>query len=150
MKSNDIVNDKIQFLITTPYIHHPENDLSEHISISKSDMEKFDNNVYLGDGVLNCFLRWMILQSNKKSTIDPASMLMKNLKDQKSNKVKETISTKHLILIPIFQDNHWIIYFIIRSSENSFMLILMDSLNIVKHKKYSNSIFKWFESSKDA
>ena len=26
----------------------------------------------------------------------------------------------------------------------------MDSLDIVKHNKYSNSTFKWFESSKDA
>ena len=28
LKSNDIVNDNIPFLIPTPYIHHPENDLS--------------------------------------------------------------------------------------------------------------------------
>ena len=52
MKSNYIVNEKIPFLIITPYIHHPENDPNEHISISKTDMEKFDNNVYQGDGVV--------------------------------------------------------------------------------------------------
>ena len=57
LKSNDIGNDNIPFLITTPYIHHLENDLNEHISISKSDIEKFDKNVYLGDGVVYCFLR---------------------------------------------------------------------------------------------
>ena len=108
LKSNDIVNDKIPFLITTPYIHHPENDISEHISISKSDMEKFDNNAYLGDGVVNCFLRWMSVQSNKISTIDPSSILINNLIDKKNKKVKETISTKHLILIPICQENDWI------------------------------------------
>ena len=70
-------------------------------------MGKFDDDVYLGDSVVDCFLRWMILQSNKISIIDPSSMCMKhNLIDKKSNKVKETISTKHLILIPICQDNH--------------------------------------------
>ena len=150
LKLNDIVTGKIPFLITTPYIHHPENDLSEHISISKSDMENFGNDVYLGDGVVDCFLRWMSLQSNKISIIDPSSMLMKKSIDKKSNKVKETISTKHLILIPICQNNHWIIYFIIRSSENSFRLILMDSLFTVKRTHFTNTIFKWFESSKDA
>ena len=149
LKLNDIVTGKIPFLITTPYIHHPENDLSEHISISKSDMENFGNDVYLGDGVVDCFLRWMSLQSNKISIIDPSSMLMKKSIDKKSNKVKETISTKHLILIPICQNNHWIIYFIIRSSENSFRLILMDSLFKVKSTHFTNTIFKWFESSKD-
>ena len=106
MKSNDIVNDNISFLITTPYIHHPEHDINEHISISKSDIEKFDNNVYLGDGVVNCFLRWMSLQSNKISIIDSASMLINKLIDEKSNKVKEIISTQHLILIPICTGNH--------------------------------------------
>ena len=76
LKSNDIVNEKIPFLLPTPYIHHPENDFNEHISISKSAMEKFDKNVYVGDGVANCFLRWMSLQSNKISTIDPSLMLI--------------------------------------------------------------------------
>ena len=150
LKLNNIVNDKIPFLITTPYIHHPEYDLSEDISISKRDMNFFDNDVYLGDTVVDCFLRWMSLQSNKISIIDPSSMLMKKSIDKKSNKVKETISTKHLILIPICQNNHWIIYFIIRSSENSFMLILMDSLFTVKRTHFTNTIFKWFEYSKDA
>ena len=82
--------------------------------------------------VLYFFLHWMSLQSNKISTIDPASMLMFKLIDEKSNKDKEIISTKQLILIPICTGNHWIISFIIRSSENSFILILMDSLNIVR------------------
>ena len=52
LKSNDIVNENIPFLITTPYIYHPENNLNEHISRSKSDIKKFDNNVYLGGDVV--------------------------------------------------------------------------------------------------
>ena len=69
---------------------------------------------------------------------------------RKSNKVKEFISTQHLILIQICTGNHWTIYFIIRSSENSFMLILIDSIFTVKRTQFTNTIFKWFESSKDA
>ena len=79
LKSNDIVNENIPFLITTPYIYHPENNLNEHISISKSDIKKFDNNVYLGDDVVIFFLRWMSLLSNKISIIDTASMLMNKI-----------------------------------------------------------------------
>ena len=102
----------------------------------------------MGDGVVYCFLRWMSLQSNKILII--SSMCMeRNLTDKKSNKVKETVSTKHLILIPICQNNHWIIYFIIRSSKNSFMLILMDSLNTGEHTYFTNIIINWFESSED-
>ena len=70
-------------------------------------------------------------------------MLMNNIIDEKSNKVKEIISKQHLILIPICNDNHWFIYFIIRSSEKSFMLILMDSLNIGKYIQFTNTIFNW-------
>ena len=92
LKSTGIVNDNIPFLITTP---------NEPISISKIDITCFDQNVYLGDGFVNCFLRWLSLQSNKISIIDSASMLINNLIDEKSNKVKEIISTQHLILIPI-------------------------------------------------
>ena len=128
-----IVNDDIPLLITTP---------NEPISISKIDINCFDQNVYLGDGFVNCFLRWLSLQSNKISIIDSASMLINNLIDEKSNKVKEIISTQHLILIPICTGNHWIIYFIIRSSENSFMLILMDSFFTVKRTQFTNTIFK--------
>ena len=67
---------------------------------------------------------------------------MNNLIYEKSNKVKEIISTQHFILVPICNNAHWFINFIIRSSETLFMLILMDSLNIVRHTNYSNSIFK--------
>ena len=70
--------------------------------------------------VLYFFLHWMSLQSNKISTIDPASMLINKLIDKKSNNVKDIISTQHLILIPICTGNHWIIFFIIRSSETFF------------------------------
>ena len=84
LKLNDIVHDEIPFSLITPYTHHPEYDLSEDISISNSDMIKFDNDVYLGDAVVYCFLRWMSLQSNKILTIDPSSMFHK-LTDKKSN-----------------------------------------------------------------
>ena len=61
MKSNDKVNDNIPFLITTPYIHHPESDINTPIFIVKGDIEKFDQNVFLGDGVVNCYLHWISL-----------------------------------------------------------------------------------------
>ena len=92
----------------------------------------------------------MILQSNKISIIDWASILMNNLIYEKSNKVKEIISTQHLILIPICNNAHWFIYFIIRSSEKLFMLILMDSLNTCIHVHFTNTIFNWFKYSIDA
>ena len=77
-------------------------------------------------------------------------MLINKLIDEKSNKVREIISTQHLILIPICTGNHWIIYFIIRSSEYSFMLILMNSIFTDKRIQFTETIFKWFEYSKDA
>ena len=89
----------------------------------------------------------MSLQSNKILIIDSASMLMNKLIDEKSKKVKEIIFTQHLILIQICNNNHWFIYFIIRSSEKSFILILMNSLNTGKHTQFTNTIFNWFKSS---
>ena len=44
-------------LITTPYINHPENDLNTPISIVKGDIEKIDQNLFLGNGVVKFFLR---------------------------------------------------------------------------------------------
>ena len=75
---------------------------------------------------------------------------MNNLIYEKSNKVKEIISTQHFILVPICNNAHWFINFIIRSSETLFMLILMDSLNKSKHIQFTNTIFKWFQSSINA
>ena len=60
----------------------------------------------------------MSLQLNKTLIIDSDSMLMNKLIDEKSNEVKEIISTQHLILILICNDIHWFIYFIIKFSEN--------------------------------
>ena len=70
----------------------------------------------------------MSLQSNSISAIDSTSMMMNNLQDDKTTKVRETISAKHLILISIAKGCHWFIYLLIRSSKESFMLILLDSL----------------------
>ena len=92
----------------------------------------------------------MSLQSNKIVIIDSASMSMNKIIDEKSKKVIEIISTQHLILIPICNDNHWFIYFIIRSSEKLFMLILMDSLNTCIHAQFTNTIFNWFTYSINA
>ena len=77
-------------------------------------------------------------------------MLMNKLIDENIKKVKKIISTQHLTLIPICNENHWFICFIIRSSENSFMLILIDSLNKSKHTQFTNTIFNWFKSSINA
>ena len=98
--------DNIQFLITTPYTHHPENDQNTPISIVKVDIEKFDQNIFLDDGVVNCFLHWMGLQSNKISVIDSTSIVINDLQDDKTTKVRENISSQNLILIPIAKDGH--------------------------------------------
>ena len=66
---------------------------------------------------------------------------MNKLIYEKSKKLKDIISTPHLILIPICNDIHWFIYFIIRSSETSFMLIIIDSLNTGKYIQFTNTIF---------
>ena len=61
LKPNEKVYDNILFLITTPSIHRPENDQNTPISIVKGDIEKFDQNLFLGDHDVNSFLRWMSL-----------------------------------------------------------------------------------------
>ena len=127
MEPNDEVYDNISSLITTPYIHYPENDKNTHIFIVKNDIEKFDQNLLLGNSVVNSFLRWISSQSNKISVIDSTSMVMKNLQDDKNTKVRENISTQNLILIQIAKGvgGHWFIYLLIRSSKKLFMLILL-------------------------
>ena len=103
----------------------------------------------MGDGVVYCFLRWMSLQSRKILVIDSTSMGMNELTDGKAIKLREKISTQNLILIPIAKDGHWIIYLFIRSSEKSFMLILLDSLCRTIYSNFTNINTKWFNSSED-
>lgn len=86
--------DNILFLITTPYIYHPESDQNTPISIVKGDIENFDQNVFLGGGVVNCFLRFMSLLSKINSIIDSTSIVMKNLQDDKTKKFREIFPHK--------------------------------------------------------
>ena len=106
LKVNETVNHYIPFLITATYIYHSDIDQNTTISLDKVDIKKFDNNVYMGDGVIYCFLRWMSLQSRKISVIDSTSMGMNELTDGKAIKLREKISAQNLILIPIAKDEH--------------------------------------------
>ena len=83
LKKNDTISDDIPFLITTPYIHKPDNDKFTPIPVFNMDITKFDSNEFLGDGVIMCFLRWMSLQSNKISVIDSLSIQINDLKNKK-------------------------------------------------------------------
>ena len=103
----------------------------------------------MGDGVVYFFLRWMSLQSRKISVIDSTSMGMKELTDGTAIKLREKISTQKLILIPIAKDGHWIIYLFIRSSDKSFMLILLDSFCRGIYSNFTNIVTKWFKASED-
>ena len=118
LKVNEAVNYDIPFLITTPYIYQLDIDQNTAISLNKVDIKKFDSDVYMGDGVVYCFLRWMSLQSSKISVIDSSPIELNELKDGKAIKLREKISTQNLILIPITENDHWIIYLFIRSSKH--------------------------------
>ena len=91
----------------------------------------------------------MSLQSRKISVIDSTSMGMNELTDAKAIRLREKITTQNLILIPIAKDGHWIIYLFIRSSEKSFMLILLDSLRLGLYSNFTKIVTKWFKSNKD-
>ena len=118
LKVNEVVNHNIPFLITTPYIHQLDIDQNTAISLDKVDIKKFDSDAYIGDGVVYCFLQWMSLQLRKISVIDSTSMKINQLTDSKAIILREKISTQNLILIPIAENGHWIIYLFIRSSKN--------------------------------
>ena len=149
LKINEVVNHNIPFLITTPYIHQLDIDQNTAISLDKVDIKKFDSDVYMGDGVVYCFFRWMSLQSSKITVIDSSPIELNELTDAKAIKLREKISTQNLILIPIAKDGHWIIYLFIRSSEKSFMLILLDSLRLGLYSNCTKIVTKWFKSSED-